>query len=111
MLRARGFKGAFARRGRGLTRPGIRSYQSGPTMKIARVESRCECQAQLVAELDEARSVVRGFVNDRERGRELAAPANSTKKIDDKQVDVGWSCPMCTRNTMRTFNVEALAYR
>ena len=80
-------------------------------MKIARVESRCECQAQLVAELDEARSVVRGFVSDRARGRELLAPANATKKIGDKQVDVGWSCPMCTRNTLRTFNVETLTYR
>lgn len=78
-------------------------------MKIARVESRCECQAQLVAELDEARSVVRGFVS--ERGRELSAPANATKKIDDKQVDVGWACPLCTRNTLRTFNVETLSYR
>lgn len=79
-------------------------------MKIARVESRCECQAQLVAELNEARSVVRGFVNDRARGRELLAPANATKKIGDKQVDVGWSCPVCTRNTLRTFNVETLLY-
>lgn len=79
-------------------------------MKIARVESRCECQAQLVAELDEARVVVRGFVSDRERDRELPAPANATKKIGDKQVDVGWSCPVCTRNTLRSFNVEALAY-
>ena len=79
-------------------------------MKIARVESRCECQAQLVAELDEARVVVRGFVSDRARGRELLAPANATKKIDDKQVDVGWACPICTRNTLRTFNVETLSY-
>jgi len=79
-------------------------------MKIARVESRCECQVKLVAELDEAHSVVRGFVSDRERGRELPAPANATKKIGDKQVDVGWSCPVCTRNTLRTFNVEALSY-
>jgi hypothetical protein len=80
-------------------------------MKIARVESRCECQVQLVAELDEARVVVRGFVNDWARRREVVAPANATKKIGDKQVDVGWSCPMCTRNTLRTFNVESLAYR
>lgn len=79
-------------------------------MKIARVESRCECQAQLVAELDEARTVVRGFVSERARGRELTAPANATKKIGDNQVDVGWSCPVCTRNTMRTFNVETLQY-
>lgn len=80
-------------------------------MKIARVESRCECEAQLVAELDEQRTVVRGYVVDRARGRELAAPANTAKKLDDKQVDVGWSCPMCTRNTLRSFNVETLVYR
>jgi rubredoxin len=79
-------------------------------MKIARVESRCECQSLLVAELDEARTVVRGFVRDREHGRELSAPANATKKIGDKQIDVGWSCPVCTRNTLRTFNVETLAF-
>ena len=80
-------------------------------MKIARVESRCECQAHLVAELDEARSVVRGFASDYARGREISAPANATKKIGEKQVDVGWSCPMCTRNTLRTFNVASLSYR
>jgi hypothetical protein len=79
-------------------------------MKIARVESRCECQAHLVAELDEAHTVLRGFVADRARGRELAAPANTTKKIGEKQIDVGWSCPMCTRNTLRTFNIGTLAY-
>ena len=79
-------------------------------MKIARVESRCECQAHLVAELDEARSVVRGFVSDFSRKREISAPANTTKKVDARTVDVGWSCPMCTRNTLRTFNIETLAY-
>lgn len=64
-----------------------------------------------MAELDEHRTVVRGFVNDRARGREVPAPANATKKIGEKQVDVGWSCPVCTRNTLRAFNVEALVYR
>jgi len=80
-------------------------------MKIARVESRCECEAQLVAELDEQRCVVRGFVVDRARGRELAAPANAAREFDEKQIDVGWSCPICTRNTLRSFNVETLVYR
>jgi hypothetical protein len=80
-------------------------------MKIARVESRCECQAELVAELDEKHAVVRGFMNDRARGREHLAPATATKPIGDKQVDVGWICPMCTRNTLRLFNIEALSYR
>ena len=63
-----------------------------------------------MAELNEAQTVVRGFVSDRARGREVLAPANATKKIGDKQVDVGWSCPVCTRNTLRTFNVETLIY-
>ena len=94
-----------------MTRAGERRYICRALMKIARVESRCECQAQLVAELDEAHSVVRGFMSDRARGRELVAPANSTKKIGEKQVDVGWSCPMCTRNTLRTFNLASLSYR
>jgi hypothetical protein len=80
-------------------------------MKIARVESRCECQVQLVAELNEAHSVVRGFMDDRARGREVQAPANATKNISAKQVDVGWSCPNCMRNTLRTFNVGTLSYR
>ena len=78
----------------GLDPGGCRGYSYPANMKIARVESRCECQAQLVAELDEGRVVVRGFVRDRARGREVVAPANATKKIDDKQVDVGWSCPV-----------------
>jgi rubredoxin len=80
-------------------------------MKIARVQSRCECQAQLVAELDESRTVLRGYVYDRTRDREIPAPANATKPIGSKQIDVGWSCPMCTRNTLRAFNVESLSYR
>ena len=80
-------------------------------MKIARVESRCECQAHLFADLDEQRTVVRGFVLDRPRGREVTAPANATRKVGEEQVDVGWSCPMCTRNTMRSFNIGSLDYR
>jgi len=101
-----------ARTFKGLDPAGDPSVDLAPSvMKIARVESRCECQAQLVAELDESRAVVRGFVNDRARGRELAAPANAAKKKGDKQVEVGWACPICTRNTLRSFNVEALAYR
>jgi hypothetical protein len=80
-------------------------------MKTARVESPCECQALLVAELSEQHVVVRGFARDRARGRELLAPATATKRVAEQQVDVGWSCPMCTRNTLRMFNIGALSYR
>ena len=104
-------RGGFKVLRRVLTRLGAVGTRSPPTMKIARVESRCECQAHLVAELDEAHSVVRGFASDYARGREISAPANLTKKMDATTVDVGWSCPICTRNTLRTFNVETLAYR
>lgn len=81
-------------------------------MKTARVQSRCECEALLVAELDEQGVAVSGFARDRERGRELSAPASVTRRIgSERQLDVGWSCPICTRNTLRMFNVESLAYR
>ncbi len=80
-------------------------------MKIARVQSLCECQATLVAELNEQQAVVRGWAIDRGRGREWVAPANATQRAKSAQVDVGWSCPLCTRNTLRSFNAGALAYR
>jgi hypothetical protein len=78
-------------------------------MKTAVVESRCECQAKLVAELDEQRRVLRGIARDA-RGRERLAPAN-TMLLDRPRFDVGFMCPFCTRNTLRSFDTEALAYR
>ncbi len=78
-------------------------------MKVARVKSRCECQAVLVAELDEHGAVVRGFEYDPKRHRETAAPANATLR-DGGQLGVGWSCPVCTRNVLRSFNPSALVY-
>ena len=78
-------------------------------MKTAVVESKCECQARLVAELDEQRRVLRGTARDA-RGRERLAPANSML-IDRPRFDVGFMCPFCTRNTLRSFEAEALVYR
>jgi hypothetical protein len=79
-------------------------------MKTAFVYSVCECQARLGAELDESRVVLRGFARDPKRGEELVAPANAVHR-DGKRFDVGWMCPICTRNVLRMFDVTALAFR
>jgi hypothetical protein len=77
-------------------------------MKCATVESVCECQAKLSAVLDEQRHVVRGFA--RYRGRELPAPAN-TLGTKAETFDVGFMCPFCTRNTLRSFHASTLVFR
>ena len=77
-------------------------------MKTAVVQSACECQASLGAELDEQRRSLRGWA--RQRNRELSAPANSMLTSGDA-FQVGWACPFCTRNTLRSFDTEALAYQ
>ena len=79
-------------------------------MKLATVYSVCECQGQLGAELDEQRCVVKGWARDLRRKRELPAPANS---IGPERVrfDVAWMCPLCTRNTLRSFDASGLMFR
>ena len=78
-------------------------------MKVTRVHSKCECEVNLCAELDEARIVLRGWAIDA-RKVELAAPANSIG-ADRERFDVGWACPFCTRNTLRSFTASALSFR
>jgi len=78
-------------------------------MKVARIHSVCECQARLGAELDEQRTVLRGWVRDA-RGRELPAPANAIHS-QREHFDVGFACPICTRNVLRSFSGSALAFR
>ncbi|HET7543281.1 MAG TPA: hypothetical protein VFK05_25585 [Polyangiaceae bacterium] len=78
-------------------------------MKVATVHSRCECQAHLCAELDEQRVALRGWATDG-RKRQLPAPAN-TIGADRERFDVGWACPVCTRNTLRSFTSSALVFR
>jgi hypothetical protein len=88
---------------------GLRPLRNQPTgMRSATVESVCECQARLFAQLDEQRRAVRGWA--RLRGRELAAPANSMRP-EHENFNVGWACPFCTRNTLRAFSAAGLAYR
>jgi Zn finger protein HypA/HybF involved in hydrogenase expression len=81
----------------------------GLKMKVATVRSVCECQAHLAAELDEHRVALRGWARDA-RKLELPAPAN-TIGAERERFDVGWACPFCTRNVLRSFSAEALAFR
>ena len=78
-------------------------------MKSAIVESKCECQAKLVAELDEERRVLKGSARDG-RGRERLAPATAMHAKNGR-FDVGFMCPFCTRNVLRSFEAETLAFR
>ncbi len=67
--------------------------------------TRCECQAILVAVLDEKRHVLRGSA--RREGVAETAPAH-TIHADQPRFDVGWLCPFCGRNTLRTFDGDGL---
>jgi hypothetical protein len=78
-------------------------------MKVTTVHSRCECQAHLSAELDELRVALRGWAVDA-RKQQLPAPANAIHP-ERERFDVGWACPFCTRNTLRSFTASALAFR
>jgi hypothetical protein len=78
-------------------------------MKVTTVHSRCECQAHLSAELDEQRVALRGWAVDA-RKLQLSAPAN-TIGAERERFDVGWACPFCTRNTLRSFTASALTFR
>ncbi len=100
--------GGRAKPGARLTPGGRFRYQlSDKTMKTAVVQSVCECQAGLGAELDEQRRARRGWA--RLRGRELSAPAN-TIMSSAESFNVGWACPFCTRNTLRTFDAGVLVF-
>jgi hypothetical protein len=79
-------------------------------MKIAVVNSACECQARLFAELDERRVVLRGWARNLRRGKEELAPANVIGP-ERARFDVGWACPYCTRNVLRSFDAAALSFR
>lgn len=77
-------------------------------MLEATIQSVCECQSRLDAILDEHRHVLAGFATGRDGVRERA-PAHS---IDAQKgrFDVAWLCPVCGRNTLRSFSAEGLAW-
>lgn len=69
------------------------------------ISSRCECQATLSATLDEKRHVLGARAA--RHGTSLRAVAHSIH-ADEDRFDVGWLCPFCNRNTLRTFHVGAM---
>jgi len=78
--------------------------------KKALVQSVCECQGRLCAELNEARHVLKGWALDPRRKRELLAPCHSIA-ADSEYFQLGWLCPLCGRNTLRSFHVGSLSFR
>ncbi len=71
-----------------------------------RVQSVCECQAILEAELDERRLVLSGTAR-KNRGARENAPA-ITLGADAARFEACWQCPFCGRNTLRRLNAGAL---
>lgn len=67
--------------------------------------SRCECQATLSAQLTEQRFVVAGSAL--LLGKREKAPAHSIHP-ELETFDIGWLCPFCGRNVLRTFAAGAL---
>lgn len=74
-------------------------------MSQSSIQSRCECQATLSATLDEKRHVVSAHA--KLRGVKERAVAHSIG-ADADRFDVGWLCPFCNRNTLRTFHIGSL---
>jgi hypothetical protein len=79
-------------------------------MRIATVRSVCECQAQLGADLDEHRHVIRGWAKDTRQKSQDSAPATAIG-AENQLFDVAWLCPLCTRNTLRSFDNAGLVWR
>lgn len=78
-------------------------------MKIATIRSVCECQAALGAELTERRLVARGWAKNHRSGKVETAPAHSIH-AEHTKFQVGWQCPFCTRNVLRSFDAGSLVY-
>lgn len=67
--------------------------------------SLCECQAHLTAIVDEKHHVIEGTA--RRHGDRENAPAHSINPAHER-FDIGWLCPFCGRNTLRSFHQDAL---
>src|SRR5262245_31881216 len=78
-------------------------------VKTATISSTCECQSRLHAELDENKQVLRGWATDRRRGKVRPAPVHVMRSASE-HFDVGWFCPFCVRNTLRSFHAGGLAF-
>jgi hypothetical protein len=77
-------------------------------MRTATITSACECQAKLGADLDEELHVRRGWAADAARQVTQSAPAHRIEK--GETFAIGWSCPYCSRNTLRRFSASMLVW-
>ena len=77
-------------------------------MKTTQVRTLCECQALLIAIVDENLNVTAGTCEDSHK-RQLRAPACRAFK-SQSQLGVSFACPLCTRNVLRTFSLSKLAW-
>ena len=76
----------------------------------ATIQSRCECQAMLWASLNQQRLVISGWATDPRRRRQESCPAHSID-AESEQFEVAWLCPICGRNTLRSFYAGALTFK
>jgi len=78
-------------------------------MKAATVRSVCECQAKLEADLGDDLRVLAGRARRAPRSAPETAPANLIGGAGSV-FQIGWFCPFCIRNTLRSFSASALAW-
>jgi hypothetical protein len=78
--------------------------------KIATILSVCECQGRLGAKLSEARHVLAGWALDPRRGQKYNAPCHSMN-AQKEYFQLAWLCPLCNRNTLRSFCADALIWQ
>lgn len=78
-------------------------------MRQATIRSVCECQTRLECTLDEKRFVLTAWAIDATGNRERS-PAHSIG-AERPRFDVAWLCPVCGRNTLRSFAAEALVWK
>lgn len=79
------------------------------SMKVATVRSVCECQARLEADLGEDLRVIAGRAQRARTEAPETAPANLVGA--GAVFQVGWFCPFCIRNTLRSFSTSGLSWR
>lgn len=78
-------------------------------MKVATVRSVCECQAKLEADLGEDNRVIAGRARRSSHDSPETAPANLLGN-GGEVFQVGWFCPICIRNTLRSFSRSGLSW-
>jgi hypothetical protein len=79
-------------------------------VETATIQTVCECQAKLGAELDSRCLVIRGWATNHRASKTAVAPAHTMGNASP-MFSVGWSCPFCTRNQLRSFDREGLSFK